>query len=253
MTSLGDKPDTSRSGLNRALPGWAVDAIRNGIPNAHYSEIYGALVSIAMSAHVRGWDENDYVTLVSNTFLNGQLWVQMRVGHNGKARRSDRSARKELGKAWNQAATNIATGRAAYTAEEVRREAVRLAVGWVDRLMGDRDDLSPDQRAVMTYVVGETQRRGMLRVTCPTRDVGEFAKIPRMSAHRVLNALTEKGLLVKHSAGRRSGPYGGGRAAIYGLSEPGRLGEPSQWDIVNTRRFTYVPNLTGVNSMGGAS
>jgi len=42
-------------------------------------------------------------------------------------------------------------------------------------------------RAVMSVVVAETHRRGMLRVTCPGREVAQFAKVPHRTAARTLN------------------------------------------------------------------
>ena len=72
-------------------------------------------------------------------------------------------------------------------------------------------------------MVSETERRGYLQVTCPCRQVAEAAKVSPMSAIRILNRLSEKGLLVKHSPGRR-GTGSGRRAAIYGLPDFGSLG-----------------------------
>ena len=73
----------------------------------------------------------------------------------------------------------------------------------------------------MSYVVAETERREMLRVTCPGRDVAEFAKIPHRTAARILKTLTRKGFLIKHYDGL-GGPSSTGKAAIYELADPER-------------------------------
>ena len=80
--------------------------------------------------------------------------------------------------------------------------------------------LTPTETAVMQYVIDQTEQRGMLRVTCPGRDVAEYAKISHRTAARTLPALANKGLLIRYSRGR-PGKDGTGKAAIYGLIDPG--------------------------------
>jgi hypothetical protein len=57
----------------------------------------------------------------------------------------------------------------------------------------------------MLYVIGETERRVMMRVTCPVRDVAECAKLPAMTAHRTLDARATKGLWVRESREGQAG------------------------------------------------
>jgi hypothetical protein len=107
------------------------------------------------------------------------------------------------------------------TPEDIHDDAIEPAVQWADRLADGVDGLTESQCAVMSYVVAETQRRGMLRVTCPGRDVAEFAKIPHRTAAHTLKTLTRKGFLIKHYSGR-GGPSATGKAAIYELADPER-------------------------------
>jgi hypothetical protein len=107
------------------------------------------------------------------------------------------------------------------TPDEVHADAVERAMLWADRLTDGADGLTDAESGVMSYVVAETERRGMLRVTCPGRAVAEFAKIPHRTAAPILETLTGKGFLIKHYAGR-GGPASTGKAAIYELPDPDR-------------------------------
>lgn len=216
MSSLGDKTDSTIRQLNRALPGWAVDAIREGVRGDH-RQVWSALVSIAMSAALRGWSECQYIREVSSR--ESRLWVQMRVRPDGRRRRSDLAAARELHKAWEQGFVNV-NDVGTRTLSEISDDAIELAFRWIDRLVDNTDELSPTEKSVMDYVISETNRRGMLKVTCPSRAVAEFAKVPRMTAHRTLSNLTRKGLLIKRSSGRPQGSHSPGRAAIYELADP---------------------------------
>ena len=109
----------------------------------------------------------------------------------------------------------------------------------------------------MGYVITETERRGMLRVTCPARAVGEYAKVSAMTASRTLSALTKKGLLVRYSRGR-PGKVGNGRAAIYALVDPETLrhgdtdsARQSRTQIHRHGSFSYVPPTAPSNWASG--
>ncbi len=218
----GDSPaigGADREVPNRALPGIYVDKILFGLPPGEardYWEPYRACVSIAMSAQRRGWSEADFVNEVARD--RSCLWLQLRTQCDGRLR-SDVSAYRTVHKAWDTAEANL-RGVGMRTPEDIRDDAVELAMLWADRLTDTVDGLSDAQAAVMGYVVSETERRRMLRVTCPGRDVAEFAKIPHRTAARILQMLSWKGLLIKHYSGR-GGSSATGRAAIYQLADPG--------------------------------
>lgn len=215
--------DARTPGLCRALPGWAVDTILFGIPEKEAGDrrqLFGPCVRIAMSAQLRGWNEPEYLTEVT-THKNG-LWRQLTTRRDGRPY-PDKFGYKELRTAWRAALLNL-NGLGTRTRDQVAADAVELAFMWVDRLTDGVDDLSEAEANVMRYVVAETERRGMLRVTCPGREVAEFAKVPHRTAARVLARLTGCGLLIKHSPGRRGRAGSSGRAAIYSLVDPGSIG-----------------------------
>jgi len=212
------QPRPPAPALNRALPMWAVDAIRFGLPGNDARDgrkVWGTCVSIAMSARRRGWTEIDYVNEVARN--ESRLWRQLSTCRDGRSS-SPRSAYKALRKAWAVGVANI-NDVAERTKYDIRKEAEELAFAWTDRLTDGIDGLTATETAVMQYVISQTEQRGMLRVTCPGREVAEYAKISHRTAARTLPALAHKGLLIRHSRGR-PGKDGTGKAAIYGLIDP---------------------------------
>lgn len=210
--------------LNRALPGWAFDRIKFGIPGDQKLDrrkLWGECVRIAMSAQRRGWSESEYLTEI--TINKTGLWRQLTTRRNGQPY-PDKHGYKELRSAWEAARLNV-NDVGTRTRDEIASDAMDLAFMWVEWITDHPGQLSDIEAGVMGYVIGETERRGMLRVTCPGREVAEFSKTSHRTAARVLNRLVERGLLIKHSPGRRwkkGSPSG--RAAIYGLADPKNLG-----------------------------
>lgn len=218
--------DPTPGALSRALPGWAVDAIIFGLPDKVARDnrrVWSKCVSIAMSAYRRGWSESDYVVEITHEDHKrgpGRLWIQLTTRRDGRAC-SPKSGYRALGKAWEAGVANC-NNVGMRTLEEIHDDAVELAYTWTDRITDGEDDLSITESAVIGYVISETERRGMLRVTCPGREVAEFAKIPHRTAAHTLSSLAKRGLLIKHSSGR-AGTDGKGKAAIYGLVDPDTL------------------------------
>ncbi|MGV0787567.1 hypothetical protein ABQF33_11655 [Mycolicibacterium sp. XJ2] len=125
---------------------------------------------------------------------------------------------KTLHRAWDVGVANI-DDVAMRSKQDLHDNAIERAYLWADRLTDGLDGLTDAEVAVLGYVISQTEQRGMMRVTCPSRAVGEHAKVSTMTAHRILGSLVERGLLVRHSKGR-AGRQGNRRAAIYGLVDP---------------------------------
>jgi DNA-binding MarR family transcriptional regulator len=220
VASETERPSVSSRKLDRALPQIYVDAMKNGLPQKDARDkrrVWTMIMRIAMSAHVRGWTEMQYITEITKcekhlTRQEHRIWVQLRHGS------SERAACKALHKAWDTAVVNV-NNVSMRTSEEIRDDAIERAFQWADRITDELDGLTPTEAAVMCYVISETERRGMMRVTCPARDVAEHAKLSVMTAHRTLDVLTAKGLLVRECRGRPGKP-GNRRAAIYSLADP---------------------------------
>ena len=215
---------------DRALSEWAVDKMVFGLPEDQACDprkIWTECLRIAMSAYRRGWTRTEFVAEMTKCekknprtrrrrWTEHRLWAQLRSYNS-----SDKAAFTALDKAWDAAAENL-NGVGMRTKEEIRDDAVELAFRWADRITDGVDSLTEVEAAVLGYVASETERRGMMRVTCPARAVAEYAKVSAMTASRTLSTLTGKGLLVRHSKGR-PGKEGNRRAAIYGLVDPETL------------------------------
>jgi DNA-binding MarR family transcriptional regulator len=188
------------------------------------TKVWGALVSIAMSARQRGWTRiqfTDEVTRNERQKVNGKRrWTSHRLWWQLKSfSRNDPHAFRSLDRAWDIAAENL-RGTTLRTPEDLKATAVETAFLWSDRLLAGTDGLTDSEILVMDYVVQETERRGMTRVTCPARAVGEHAKVSPMTASRKLKKLAAQGFPVQHSPGHGGSEPSRRRAAIYSLTDP---------------------------------
>ncbi|KUI26499.1 hypothetical protein AU195_05690 [Mycobacterium sp. IS-1496] len=212
--------------VHRALPTWAIDNLTFGVPSQVSAKtVWNAFVSIAMSAQRRGWSEVEFISEVTRcerrsgvvggrAFKHHVLWLQ-----HTSFTRSDRHANQSLHRAWLQATDNL-NGTELVTPEDLRAAAVEKAFEWHDRLSNRVDHLTDAEFKVMHYVVAETERRQMSRVTCPARAVAGHTGLSRMGALRTLKGLSTRGLLVQHSPGRGGPREATRRAAIYCLPDP---------------------------------
>jgi hypothetical protein len=229
---------------NRALPQWAIDSLLFGM--AKYTsapKIWGRMLSIAMSAQARGWTRMEFFNEVTKTerrknsvgqkrLTEHKLWLQLKA-----CSRDEGHALKQLDKAWALGIEHR-MNEGFRTAEDLIADAVERADQWEDRLTEGKDGLLDTEMLVMSYVIAFIEKRQMSRVTCAVREVGEFTGLPKSTAYRALNSLTEKGFLVQFSRGAWSKKPGNRRAAIYGLGDPlnlryGGRGGPS------TKAYAY--------------
>jgi len=222
--------DPTHPQINRALPGWATDAMRFGIPEREARDrrrVWTMAMKIAMSAYRRGWSETEFLTEVKLGAVGGtrrkadnRLWGQLTTRPDGRTR-GDAAGYKSLRAAWEAGVANC-NNVGMRTKEEIAADAVERAYMWADRITERAVDLTEVEAAVLGFVVSETERRGMLRVTCPCREAAEFAKTSPMTAMRTLKRLARRRLLILHSRGR-GGEKVYRRAAIYELADPEAL------------------------------
>ncbi|MGV0582087.1 hypothetical protein ABQE57_25745 [Mycolicibacterium elephantis] len=209
---------------DRALPLWAVDLMVEGVDEEAARDsrkVWAGIMRIAMCAYRRGWTEMQFASELTKSdrkrqFREHRLWAQLRRSC------SDKSAHAQVQKAWECAVANIGDV-GERSGEDLRADAIERAYRWADRLTDQLDNLSPTEAAVLGYVISETERRGMTRVTCPVRAVAEAAKTSTTTASRHLDSLAERGFLDKFSRGRASSNPSKRRAAIYALADPNSL------------------------------
>lgn len=226
--------------LSRALPQIYVDLLGNGLPEHQAKnprKVWGALLSVAMSAYRRGWSQADYINEVcKDEWRSGKrhqntLWTQMQA--------CNRKPTKSLHSAWDTAVANVGDV-GDRTRADLRADAIERAYEVVDRLTDGIDGLSEIDTAVLRFVAGETERRGFLTVACPAHAVAEYAKCAKLTAQRSLTRLAERGYLVKHSAGS-GGRAANRRAAIYSLTPPGSHIHPVHTYGYRTAPVVFIP------------
>ena len=186
-----------------------------------------------MSACRRGWTRNEFVDVVTKCekkkdarcrkwWIEHRPWVQLRSYNS-----SDKAAFKALDKAWEATIENLNGVVMRHEGRDPRR---RRRAGFLraDRITDGVDGLTETEAAVIGYVMSETERRGMMRITCPPRAVDEYAKVSAMTASRTLAALTAKGPRVQYSPGRPS-KAGNRRGSHLRAGRPRHLPAPPQW------------------------
>ncbi len=206
--------------MDRALPDWAIDLIRDGVPAADLAArgsraTWRALLRTASSAQARGWDRMEWEYLVLEP--KSKLGFQLRLRDRNRERSSD-AINKLLADAWEAAWEWRTEQPQPWTKDQVRDKASERAQATL-LLIADADaDLNNQERAVLQYAAQETQRRGMLRVALPWRDVRDATNLSEYATKRTLAQLRERGLLYRESRGRSGGEESGKRrAALYVL------------------------------------
>lgn len=208
-------------GQRRALPGWAVDLITDGVaPPALRATgnkaVFGALVSTAMSAQQRGWARFEWESLVLEP--HRRLISQHR--RDGRGRRTETPLRvgKTLKAAWDAARVNC-TGTPgwnapALAAQVAKRHAIALAAA-----ADTTNALSDADRTVLRYAAALATERGMTRVTLPWRTVQVATGLGERATKNALKRLTAAGYLILAQHGLPGGPRAKKRRAnVYELA-----------------------------------
>lgn len=224
---LDDQSAVEKAAPDRALPTWAIDRLMSGMPQyTSAPKIWGRAVAIAMCMQARGWTEvqciNEFMSRTQRKnkagqkrYANHRLWEQIQAYS-----KHGNSGLHELQKAWEVAKVNRLQGEGLKTPEELFNDALEAAWAWEDRLIEGKDGLSDNEAMVIGYVIAHIEKREMSRVTCPVREVGNYANISKSTAGRLLKSLTERGYLVQFSCGIRSKDETKRKAAIYHLGDP---------------------------------
>lgn len=190
----------------RALPGWAIDLITDGVaPRKLWQSgnpaVVGALISTAMSAQHRNWSIMEWEALI----LDRKRLLVTQLRRSSGAPETRAGVRQALNYAWDQAWANRTStppwDRDALTEEVEQRSARALAA------VEDHDNgLSGSDRAVLRYAAEQMVSRGMTRVTLPWREVEAATGLPERTTKNALKRLIDRGLLNLAERGAPSGP-----------------------------------------------
>jgi hypothetical protein len=206
--------------MDRALPAWAIDLIRDGVRPADLRAkgsraVWRALVRTASSAQVRGQDqmEWEYLILQPQSLLGTQ--VRLRDAHHT---RTARAVTNTLSKAWETAWEWRTRQPNAWSAQEVTQVAQERAKAIIDLVADPDAALTDAQRAVLNYAASETQRRGLLKVALPREDFLKATGLGLTALRTALKGLEKSGLLTLAEAGKPKGPNTTkARANLYAL------------------------------------
>lgn len=200
--------------LRRALPGWAVDRIRDGVPPTDLRArgdraVFAALVSTAMSAIQREIAYAEWHGLIIETRSNLGRQARLSKGRTDIGR--DRLAR-QLRRAWAAAAANVATSpRLTCSRIKAVSQALLFNIEAADEWTGTAEPLD---RKVYAHALAEAARRGTTSPVLPVREVEQATGVPRSTVYRSLSRLQEAGLLTLKCRGKR-GAGGSGKATTY--------------------------------------
>ncbi len=206
--------------MDRALPGWAVDLIRDGVHPRDLKArgdraVWSALVRTAVSAHQRGQGLLDWESLVNDPRSHLGAQVRLKDGHRP---RKPVAVAKMLSAAWDAAVVWASEQQPAWDREQTRDEALRRASA-MRELVSDADtDLTDAERAVLHYAVTTATAKGMLRVAMPRRALMEATGLGLTALRSTMRRLEEAELLVLVEAGQPGGPGARKRRSnLYGL------------------------------------
>lgn len=203
-----------------ALPGWAIDLIRDGVPAAELKArgggaVWSSLVRTAMSAQNHGWGVVDWEFQILEDGNNLGRQVSSK---DGKRRRTRKWIAKQLDDAW-ETAWERTSSEAAWTPEQVAEEVERRAAAASITAADPDVDLSDTDRAVLAYAAEQHRARGMTRVALPWRAVQEATGLGERATKNALRRLTNRGLLNLDIRGRSDPDPKKRRAHLFALPD----------------------------------
>lgn len=208
--------------MNRALPGWAIDLIRDGARRGDLKAkgnraVWAALVRTATSAQMRGQDRMEWEAVVLEPGSHLGTQVRLKDGHRA---RNSKAVAKTLSDAWEAAWEWRTQQPRAWDAQEVAQVALERAKAVMDLVADPETDLTDSQRAILAYAAEETRKRGLLRVALPRRDLIAVTGLGLTALRTALRGLEAGGLLSLAEAGKPGGPKAReARANLYALPD----------------------------------
>ena len=204
-----------------ALPGWAIDVIRDGVPKSDLKANGGRaalheLRRTALSAQLHGQDRAEWLALVSDPY---NALARQYAMSDGRKPKKALSLHRNLLDIWEKAAEYLSTLPGTWTGEEVAAQA-HLRADAIDSLVANPHvDLTEPERAVLTYAAQQARERGMLRVALPRRAVMEATNLGERATRTALTGLDWTRLLTLAIPGRGGKARIHRRANIYALAE----------------------------------
>jgi hypothetical protein len=190
--------------MNRALPGWCIDAIRDGVKTSDLRRrgdlaVHAAVNRVCLSALNLGWTLPALDALIfalDPKHGYGRLGEQLCQRHGAPLSRTE--GRKRLRRIWDDAQKWLGDQPGWASAAEAKRRADAL----LDLAADAEVQLPERERAVLCYAAQVAQELGLCRIALAERQVGAATGLTRTQARHTLQRLDEDGLLPLHSHGR---------------------------------------------------
>jgi hypothetical protein len=220
--SLTDANDSApRRQIDRALPGWCIDLIRDGVTNTDLKAsgdraVWRALRRTALSAQHRAWSVMEWEALI----LEPRSVLGRQLATKGGKTRTPKAVQRALSSAWDSA-WGYRTQDAPFDRERAREEAERRANA-ARTIAADLDnDLRDPERAVLALAADLSDQRGLPRVALPWREAQRATGLSERSTKNALRGLAAKGVLVLVERGRAAGGKStkGAKANLYALPD----------------------------------
>jgi len=238
IPSMAPAPDEAirpRRELERALRGWAIDLIRDGVAlqklrTSGGKAVYKALWRTAASACQRGWDQWEWEELVFEP--QSQLGRQVRL-RDGRTRVPEDRIRKTMDRVWDQATAWVSEQEPPATRQELLLRARPSLTATRRKLEDPGAALTAPDRRVLAFACSEIERRGLERVTLPWRAIRDATRLGERAVKNSLRRLVSSRHLLVAVTGR-AGEGTSRRATIYRLPdapvpENGSMGPPAQF------------------------
>lgn len=242
--------------LHRALPGWAIDLMREGVPGWDLKErgqraVFSALFRTAASACQRGMPQSEWQAYVMEP--RSRLSNQVRL-RNGRTTLPDFKVQRLLNTAWDKATVWVEQQDPPATRRELLLRSRTDLTAALAKLEDPDSGLSSPDRNVLSYACAQIQVRAINQVTLPWRAVVAGTGLPERTVKNSLRRLQDNRHLIlvrpgKAGANRR-------RANIYRLPAPpvpvnGSMGPPGK--VYGTPGADAVGTpVPGVDDRGGS-
>ena len=199
-----------------------VDLIREGVSKERLKrggsrEVFGALISTAMTWQNRGWSYDMWVSTLREP--QSQLFRQVQLD-NRKMPRTVNAVETDLRNAWKKA-KGYAAERPVQTRADIRG-AAEARLDQLDSLEKSAWPLDDRALLVLRHVLETAAEIGTTTPAIPVRDAMTATQLPNpMAAQRALRCLEEMDLIRCVERGRRGHGKSSGRASLFAWDTPG--------------------------------
>lgn len=181
----------------RALPGWTIDAIRDGHPTLTG---HRAIASIAASTRQHGWTYTDYYAEMTDP--SNRISDTVRVDSRGN-HRSRTTIRSILHRAWDTAGRLTTRSPAIRDKTEARTEIARIRAAATSTTTYDTLPARTRVKsvAVLEAILAAAHRQGTLHPVISLRGIREETGIPVSTARAHRDRLKDAGWIVEERTG----------------------------------------------------